>query len=414
MKINAGVRHGLLLVCCLYAIAASAADTTITGTVRNRTTGRPLPGENVLLLRMGEGQQERARTTTDDQGAFALNVASVDGQFIVRVHHQGVDYDTTVIGKNPLEINVFDAVTKIRGLSGTMGIAQVESSGKVLSVKEMYSIRNTSNPPVTQVGPRNFDISLPANATLDSFTVRSAATDWVKLSPVPVQGQKSRYGLDFPLRPGDTLVKYSYHLPDEGHTAFHIRPAYPIERFAVVHAPSMKFKAMRPGAFKAPGLANGMQLEEAIASPVVGEAPPFEISGAGALPPLPPASAAKTPPPMASAPPPVPNEFRARPAVPAPRPARPQPEEKALWPLIAGGASVLGLIALVVWRSRARSAAPVIAGQRNSAPVYEGLKEQLFRLEAERLNGSISMEKYASARKALDESIQRSIAGRSR
>ncbi|HWZ43306.1 MAG TPA: hypothetical protein VNW97_07500 [Candidatus Saccharimonadales bacterium] len=409
MKTDAGTRGCLLLMCCLYAMAATAADTTIMGTVRNRTTGQLSAGDNVLLLRAGAGQQEVARTSTDAQGAFSLNVASLDGQFMVRVSHQGVGYDQAVSGKGPFEINVFDAVAKIRGLKGNMGIAQVEAEGETLKVTEMYSIRNLSNPPVTQSGPRSFDISLPANANLDSLQIKSGGGDWIKLPPAHLQGQKSHYSLDLPLRPGDTLFKFSYHLPNEGHTALHIKLAYPIERFAVIHPPSMMFKGTRPGAFKAPGSADGMQIEEAATSPVVGEAPSFEVSGTGTLPQ--PAPVVRPTPPVATAPLSATKEPPRQPATNPPAGA--QPAGKALWPLIAGAVAVLALVVLVVSRSRAKSVASMDTGRgRAQLPLHEQLKEELFRLEADRLNGSISEKKYASARKALEESIQRSAAGK--
>jgi len=78
-------------------------------------------------------------------------------------------------GKGPLSIAVFDAVTHIRGLQGTLGIAQVESDGETLKVTEMYSIANDSVPPVTQFGPRNFGISIAPKATLDSLAVKKVA-----------------------------------------------------------------------------------------------------------------------------------------------------------------------------------------------------------------------------------------------
>jgi hypothetical protein len=40
----------------------------------------------------------------------------------------------------------------------------------------------------------------------------------------------------------------------------------------------------------------------------------------------------------------------------------------------------------------------------------EGLKEELFQLEGDRLLGSISGEEYASTRKALENTIKRAAA----
>jgi hypothetical protein len=396
----------LLLACCLCAVAAAAADITITGAARNQTTGQPAAGDDVLLLRLGEGMQEGARIKTDTHGVFTVNAPAADAGYIVRVMHQGVNYDQMVIGKAPLQIKVFDAVAKIPGLNGNMGIAQVESDGNYLKVTEMYSIRNASSPPVTQSGPHNFDISLPAGASLDSVEVKSGENIWVNMPPVPLQGQQGRYSIAFPLRPGDTLFKFRYRLPRQGPTTLRLKLGYPIQRFAVVHPPSMSFKALRSGTFKSPGMANGMLVEEAVAQPVEGEVPSFVVSGAGSA--SPPASAAITPAPAVSALPPVSNEIHARPAA-TPPPAAPNRNAREIWLLISGVAAVLGLSLFVAWRMKAGKSMPVTAGSRPESPL-DALKEELFRLEAERLNGSIPTEQYDSARRALNENIQRTVA----
>lgn len=404
------MKSRLLLICCLYAIAATAADTAITGTARNQTTGRPAAGDNVLLLRLGDGMQEETRTTTDAQGAFAINAAA-DARYIVRVMHQGVNYDQMVIGKGPLEIKVFDAVAKVPGMNGPLGIVQVESDGNGLKVTEMYSIRNASSPPVTQSSPHNFDIVLPGGASLDSAEVKSGESIWVNVSPAPWPGKEGRYTIDFPLRPGDTLFKFRYHLRHQGPATVRIKLAYPIQRFAVVHRPSMSFKALRPGTFKAPGTANGLQLEEAVAQPVTGEVPPFVVSESGPVPPSPaiaPAPAVSTPPPAAV--------LQGKPASIPPSEGSKSPGI-AIWLVIPGVAAALAFGLLIVWRMRARKTTPMTAGggdnRRQSKLDLDALKEELFHLEAQRLNGSLSTEQYDLARKALNNNIQRAMAGKS-
>src|SRR5215471_235140 len=149
-------------------LSASAAAGAISGKAMNMTSARPAAGDDVILLRLGNGMEEESRTRTDAQGAFNLNESLPDAQYVVRVIHQGVNYDRSVMSTAPLEIQVFDAVPRIKGMTGNMGIAQMESDGKTLKVTEMYVINNTSTPPVTQSGPRNFEISLPEKAVLDS------------------------------------------------------------------------------------------------------------------------------------------------------------------------------------------------------------------------------------------------------
>jgi hypothetical protein len=45
--------------------------------------------------------------------------------------------------------------------------------------------------------------------------------------------------------------------------------------------PSRSFKALRPEAFKSPGPAGGLRVEQAVTTPLIVDVPAFEISGLG-------------------------------------------------------------------------------------------------------------------------------------
>jgi hypothetical protein len=318
-----------------------------------------------------------------------------------------VNYDQAVSGA-ALEIPVYDAVAKIRDLSGNLGIAQVEADGGALKVTEMYAISNESTPPVTQAGPRNFEVSLPPEAVLDSFIVKRTGGIWVKVAPTPVAGHKGSYALDFPLRPGETLFKFSYHLPYEGQATLHLKLAYPIRNFAVVHPPSMVFKAIHPGAFNSPGLVQGLQLEQAARKPLAGDVPAFEVSGLGT------AAPAASEGPLLSTP-----SLAPAPAAPAgsaagtssSAAASPGRTTNPIWVVLPGIGAFLAALILAVWRRRrtAVSTAAAATGAVREAHV-EALKHELFKLETEKLRGSITLEQYASTKETLNANIQRALA----
>ena len=296
--------------------------------------------------------RRKRRTRTDAAGAFSLRLASADARHVVRVLHQGVNYDQTLSGKGPLEIAVYDAVPRIRDLQGNLGIAQVESDGQMLKVTEMYSIANDSVPPVTQSGPRNFEISIAPKATLDSLEVKKGGGVWVNLAPVPIQGQQGRYAVDFPIRPGDTLFKFVYHLSYSGPTRLQVKLPYPIRNFAVMHPPSMFFKPSSAQAFTSPGLAQGLRVEQAVSKSVVREVPEFEISGIGlaAPPQAAKASSAMAPAPAAASLP--------KPDTPASvtLAAVPGRAENGMWILLSGIAALFTAIAYAIWKKRKKMA----------------------------------------------------------
>jgi hypothetical protein len=316
--------------------------------VRNRTSDKAAAGDEVILLRLKNGMEEESRTRTDAKGAFSLPLVSADAPHVVRVLHEGVNYDQTVSGNGPLEIAVFNAVPRIRNLQASIGIAQVESDGQMLKVTEMYSISNDSVPPVTQSRPRNFEISIAPQAALDALVVKKGGGIWVTLAPVSLKGQPGRYAVDFPIRPGDTLFKFVYHLPYTGPTSLHVKLAYPVKSFAVMHPPSMSFKPSSSQAFTSPGLVQGLRIEQAVSKPVVRDVPEFEVSGIG-LAPLAQAAgtSSATSPAAASSNPGTPSSGAL--------PAAARRLENGMWIFLTGIAALLTAIAYAIWKKRERT-----------------------------------------------------------
>jgi hypothetical protein len=104
------VLFALALVPCLSA-TAMAAD-YITGAVQNQTRRQAAFGDEVVLLRLDQGMQEEARTRTDTSGAFTIKVQYPDRLHLVRIIHQGVNYDLRAPGGEALSIDVFDAAPR--------------------------------------------------------------------------------------------------------------------------------------------------------------------------------------------------------------------------------------------------------------------------------------------------------------
>jgi hypothetical protein len=394
----------LMFTCVLSAVSGYAAD-AVSGVVHNQTTGKPAAGDDVILLRLAQGMQEEARTTTDAQGAFTFNIPAtqVKNQRLVRVMHQGVNYDQVVVDATPLQPIVFDAVPKVTGLKGSIGVVRVESEGTTLKMAEMYSITNASAPPVTQAGPRNFQISTPANAVFDFVQAKGPGGIWVNVQPK--KAQAGRYNVDFPIRPGETLFKFAYHLPYAGQTALRLKLAYPIERFAVMHPQSMSFKPLRNGTFTANDGPNGLVIEAAVAQPSAGDVPAFEISGGGALPPI--TAEARNAPPRRSAPAAATNPPVSRPAVPPN--AAPDLSARTFWFTLLGIAVIAVAGGLVLWRFW-RKRGGTVEASAGRQPLLEALKEELFHLEKDRVRGTISEKEYADTKEALKVSLQRAMA----
>jgi hypothetical protein len=385
-------QSGLLLL-AFSLLAAGARGGELTGRVLNQTKGKASAGDQVVLLRLGEGMQEQAHALTDAQGAFRLPVPSSSTSYVVRVWHEGVNYDKVANGTAPLEINVFEAVARIPGLEGSIGLVEMQSDTEVLKISEMYAINNTSRPPVTQSNLRNFPISLPPAAVLDSVEVKGPGGIWTK-APAKESGEgHGQFNVSFPLRPGETLFKFAYHLPHRDSTTLRLKLAYPIKKFAVLHPASMKFTPIRANTFSHPGSAGGLEVEQAVAEPVGVHVPAFVVSGTGLR------AAPATSSPRA----PSSGSIAAKPLPPAVVPS----SSPQVWWLTSATAAVLLAAILAVWRAK-RKPAPA-AKSALSTPLIDALKEELFHLESERLHGSIAPEQYTAMKQALNISIERAL-----
>jgi hypothetical protein len=105
------------------------------------------------------------------------------------------------------------------------------------------------------------------------------------ISATAVAAEPGHYTVSFPLRPGATKFAFNYDLPYEGHASFPKCHQYPMQQFAIMIPPTMKFSS-RSSAFEVLATGNNRYQVRAINGLKAGERPAFELSGDGALPSL--------------------------------------------------------------------------------------------------------------------------------
>jgi len=337
---------------CSAALLAADSD-SITGTVRNQTRGRFVAGAEVILLRLDQaslGQaslnqislnqrmQEETRTKTDSRGEFTLKVRYPDKLHLVRVIHQGVNYDHRASAGDGVAIAVFDVVSKVQGVTGSIEIIRIGAAGNYLHVSDMVEIKNDSSPPLTQAGERTFEVYLPAMAKIDSVVAAGPGTIAVPISATPVAGWSGHYAVDFPLQPGATKFAFNYDLPYAGQATFRPKNMYPLQQLAVMIPPTMKF-ASRSDVFQRLRTGNDSYQVEAANLVNAGEGPGFEISGVGPSPAL--AQSAPKPP-VAAQP---------LPAHSAPANSRIRVSRMPWW-VLGASACMLGACVFLLWRKQ--------------------------------------------------------------
>jgi len=448
-----------LLAAALMPLSLAAA--TISGTVTDRTTGKPAAGDTAVLLDLTQSMTETARTTIDAKGHYSFTVPDNAGMHLVRVEHEKAAYYGPVPpNTSVVNLDVYDVAAKVSGVHIYADVARMETDQQGLSVTESYFVRNESKPPMTQFGPHAFEFTLPQGAVLEGATATGPGGMAVTDAPVPV-GDKGQYAFVFPLRPGETRFQVGYHLPYNGSLALHPDESLPTDNVAVMLPKAMSFdggQAFQP----LTGQANEPGEQTYLATNVKpGAAVTYTVSGTGSLP----REAQNGDQGQGAQGQPGADQGSGQQAgTPTNAPGgglgvpidTPDPLQKYKWWILSGVALALVVVAAFVLRAKpglqpatavgpepspltptlppgvkataalaaARAAAPPQNGTAHASGPATGfagaakgttgtlgaLKEELFTLETERLEGKITDAEYAEHKAALETLLRRALA----
>jgi hypothetical protein len=409
--------HTCVLLTLLLAAAFSPAE-TLTGTVKNGTSNKPAAGDEVVLLKLGQGMEEAGRTKADAQGTFSFKVDDTSTPHLVRAIHQGVTYHRIAPpGTSSVDVVVYDVSKKIDALSVTADVLRFQARSNELQGIRLFAVDNRSKPPRTQMNDQNFEFYLPDGAQVDTAIAMTAGGQPLTTSPVP-QKEKNRYALIFPLRPGETQFQVVFHLPYRGEASIDPKELYGTQHFVVMLPKSMQFVSTSGTSFASMNDPRQPDAAVQVASNTkAGQPLAFKISGTGLLTDQE-AGAENASGATAS------RDSRPGGGLGPPIDA-PDPLAKYHW-YILGVFAVVMTIGAVYISKRPRTASladlgssdielpavpravtPPAAGR--SRLLLEALKEELFELEVEHKQGHISHQEYEKAKAALDQTLERAL-----
>jgi hypothetical protein len=404
-------------LCAMLLIAAgvSASAATITGTVTNGTTHTPAAGDAVVLIALDQRMQEIAHTKTDAQGHYSID-APDPGMHLIRVDHQGAAYFQPAPPNTPnVNVQVYDVAAVVAGVSTVANVMRVETDAQGLRVTQSFFIKNDSNPPRTQFSNRSYDFYLPPDAQIEGSAAMAPGGMPVQSSPVPL-GDKGHYAFPFPLRPGVTQFQLSYHLPYSGSLAFDQRFATPTDSFVVMMPKSMSFKPGTGVSFESlnetPGALTMLARGGSPSRPFA-----FTVSGSGAMPRDTQAESqgndgGGTPEAGGSA---AANDTRPGGGLGVPIDT-PDPLNKYKWWILGAITLVFAVGAGVLLRrpgdavstEDAAAGAPV-TGVQAPGGLLGALKEELFTLETDHLQGKLTDSEYEQQKQALELVLRRAL-----
>ncbi len=234
-----------ILIALVVLLTSFAASQTLTGTVKNATTGKPAVGDEVVVFKLGQGMEEAGRTKTDAKGQFSFKLDDAQAPHLVRAIHQDVTYHRMAPpGTTSVAIDVYDVAKKVDGIEVIADIMRIQAQQGQIAVTREFGVQNTSNPPRTQMNEHNLEFNVPDGAQIiqESATATTEGGNPLKSAPVP-EGEKNRYSFIFPLRPGLTRFEVSYQMPYSGNANFDPKSLYPLEHFVVMVPKAMQFTA---------------------------------------------------------------------------------------------------------------------------------------------------------------------------
>jgi hypothetical protein len=397
------------LAFCLFA-SAGAFATQITGTVTNGTTNKPSSGDEVALLSLASGMEEVGKTKTDSQGHYKLNVPDEGAPHLVRVLRQSVHYfKSAPPGTSTADVTVYDAATQLAGVGADARVFHLQASGGSLQVDQTILINNQSQPPRTKIGNQTFAVTLPDGAEMGEASLTGPSGMPLTVQPVP-SGAKNVYAYDFPIRPGQTHLDVFYKIPYSGSYEYSFTPDTQLNEVGILLPKSMKFTGVSPG-FAQDNDEQGLNVYF-VKNALPNQPVKFSVSGEGLI-----GNAASS----AGG-----GEGQPAGGGSAPAPASSGSTSGVLWFVVSAIVIVLGGVVFVLWRrgttakvdsssktakpaARARAQAQVQPAKSEPADMLEVLKDELFQLETDKLNGKISQEEYEKTKAGLDTLFRRQM-----
>ena len=413
-------RQASVVLALLVAAAFSPAE-TLTGTVENGTSNKPAAGDEVVLLKLGQGMEEAGRTKADAKGTYSFKVDDHSTPHLVRAIHQGVTYHRVAPpGTTSVDVVVYDVSKKIDALSVTADVLRFQARSNELQGIRLFAVDNKSKPPRTQMNDQNFEFYLPDGAQVDTAIAMTAGGQPLTTAPVP-QKEKNRYAFIFPLRPGETQFQVVFHLPYGGEASIDPKELYGTQHFVVMLPKSMQFASTSGTSFASMNDPREPDALVQVASNTKpGQPLAFKISGTGTMTDKEgsnqdadsPVSGGTT----------TGRDSRPGGGLGPPIDA-PDPLEKYRWYILGGFALVMAAGAVYITArprkaSRANfsevglpelSRAVTSSTTGRSGLLLEALKEELFELEVEHKQGHISQPEYEKAKAALDQTLERAL-----
>jgi hypothetical protein len=189
----------------------------ISGTVVNRTTGKPQAGATVGFYKLGEqnGLEMIDQAKSDAQGNFSINQVP-QGPSLIRTAYDGVTYNHMLPPGSPttgLTLDVFNSSKQPGGAKVTKHMILFQPSGGQMAINETFLFTNDGKTAWNDPDNGTLHFYLPAAAN-GKAQVNATAPGGMPIGAALVKSSKPDvFGVDFAIKPGETRIDLDYAVP---------------------------------------------------------------------------------------------------------------------------------------------------------------------------------------------------------
>jgi len=201
----------------LFLCAASAYG-AITGTVVNRSTGKPQAGATVVLnLLAQQGITMIDQAKSDAQGKFTINQdPPPGGPSLLRTAFDGVTYNHMMPPGSPttgITVDVYNASADPGAAKVSKHMLLFEPAGGQMVVNETYLYTNTGTTAWNDSDKGTLHFYLPTSAA-GKVQVNATAPGGMPIpAAVAKSGKPDIFGVIFAIKPGETRFDLTYTVP---------------------------------------------------------------------------------------------------------------------------------------------------------------------------------------------------------
>ncbi len=189
----------------------------VDGTVTNRTSGKPQPGATVSLFKLGEAGMESIETVKSDaSGKFALQTTPGPGPHLIQAAFDGVIYNKMLPPGSPrtaLQVDVYNSQAAPGDAKVTQHMLLFESADGKLMMNENIVYENTGKLTFNDPTGGTLRFYLPPE-TEGKVKVMGTAPGGMPVERAAAPTKTANvFGVDFPIRPGETRFQLVYEMP---------------------------------------------------------------------------------------------------------------------------------------------------------------------------------------------------------